>query len=401
MRYVEDFTGKVYEAVCTTVLAVKINPILDSLGTYPLEIVQHRARDRRDAGLPLVDFSIGDPREPTPSFIPQTLKDNVPEISQYPTAKGLAVIRDAVAEYLGRRFGVMVDPETQVIPTSGSKEAIFLTPLAFVDRDRGDSVIYGTPGYPVYERGALFAGAELDAITLTGDFVLRASDIKDDAWERAALAWICSPHNPAGSITDLADMQNLLSRARESRTWLMSDECYVDLYDTDPPGSILQVAGDGFPGALSYLSLSKRSGMTGYRSGAIVGDAEAISAIRSLRSTVGVAPAEYVQHAGAAAWSDDDHAAARREIFKRKRQVLRQAFDQMGYDVVASDAGLYLWVAVEDDEAITLRLLEHGVVVAPGRAFGAGGEGYIRLALVPTLEECEESAEMIRKVLHD
>lgn len=375
------------------------NPVLTSLGTYPLEIVQHRARDRRDAGLPLIDFSIGDPREPTPAFIPQTLKDHVPVVSQYPTAKGLAVMRDAVVGYVKRRFGITVDPDTQIIPTSGSKEAIFLTPLAFVDRDAGDSVIYGTPGYPVYERGALFAGARLDPIVLSGDFIMRSSDISDEAIGRAALVWMCSPHNPAGSVTPVDEMERMLERTRSAGAWLCSDECYVDLYDDQPPGSVLQIAGEGLRGALSYLSLSKRSGMTGYRSGAIVGDAEAIAAIRALRSTVGVAPAEFVQHAGAAAWSNDEHAAERRDIFRRKRAILRRAFVEMGHEVVGSEAGLYLWVRVDDDEAATLALLEHGIVVAPGRAFGRGGEGYLRLALVPTVAECEESAEMIRKVL--
>lgn len=375
------------------------NSVLTSLGTYPLEIVQHRARDRRDAGLPLIDFSIGDPREPTPAFIPAALKDHVPVVSQYPTAKGLAVIREAVAGYLKRRFGVTVDPDTQVIPTSGSKEAIFLTPLAFVERGAGDGVIYGTPGYPVYERGARFAGARVDPVVLSGDFIMRSSDISDEAMAGAALVWMCSPHNPAGSVTPVDEMERILERTRQAGAWLCSDECYVDLYDDKPPGSVLQVAGEGFRGALSYLSLSKRSGMTGYRSGAIVGDAEAIAAIRALRSTVGVAPAEFVQHAGAAAWSDDEHASERRDIFRKKRAILRSAFVEMGHEVVGSDAGLYLWVRVDDDEAATLALLEHGIVVAPGRAFGPGGEGYLRLALVPTVAECEESAEMIRKVL--
>ncbi len=308
-------------------------------------------------------------------------------------------MRDAVAGYVKRRFGITVDPDTQIIPTSGSKEAIFLTPLAFVDRDAGDSVIYGTPGYPVYERGALFAGARLDPIVLSGDFIMRSSDISDEAIGRAALVWMCSPHNPAGSVTPVDEMERMLERTRSAGAWLCSDECYVDLYDDQPPGSVLQIAGEGLRGALSYLSLSKRSGMTGYRSGAIVGDAEAIAAIRALRSTVGVAPAEFVQHAGAAAWSNDEHAAERRDTFRRKRAILRRAFVEMGHEVVGSEAGLYLWVRVDDDEAATLALLEHGIVVAPGRAFGRGGEGYLRLALVPTVAECEESAEMIRKVL--
>ena len=378
---------------------VHINPTLSSLGAYPLAIVQDRARDRRDAGLPLIDFSIGDPREPTPEFIPAALRQSIPEVSQYPTVKGLPEIRQAIAAYLDRRMGVKVDPETQVIPTSGSKEAIFLTPLAFVERDGRNSVVYGTPGYPVYQRGAMFAGAHLDPVVLSGDFVMRSEGIGDEAMNRAALVWMCSPHNPAGSVTSTDEMLAILERTRAAGALLCSDECYVDLYDNEPPGSVLQVAGPDFEGALSFLSLSKRSGMTGYRSGAIVGDAEAIAAIRSLRSTVGVAPAEFVQMAGAAAWSDDEHAAERREIFRQKRAILRGAFEELGMEVAASEAGLYIWVAVDDDEAATLALLEEGVVVAPGRAFGEGGQGYLRLALVPTLEECEESAEMIKKVL--
>ena len=382
---------------------MRMNPVLEQLGNYPIATVQERAAARRRAGLPVVDFSIGDPIEPTPSFIADALREGVPEISQYPTTAGKEELRVAVADYLWRRHGVSVDPATQVIPTSGSKEAIFSTPLAFVDRDARDLVVFPSPGYPVYERGAMFAGAELHRVVLSGDFVMRASDIPPEAWERAALVWTCTPHNPTGSVTSLDDLEDLVGAARSFGALLLSDECYADTYEDEVfpegPGSVLQVAGDAMSDVLVYLSLSKRSGMTGYRSGAIVGDAAAISALKSLRSTTGTASADFVQSAAVAAWGDDGHAADRRKVFTAKRRILERAFTDVGMPIVASRAGLYMWVAVGDDLAITDLLLEHGIVVSPGTYFGEGGEGYIRLALVPALEDCEAAAQALREAL--
>lgn len=382
---------------------MRMNPVLEQLGNYPIATVQERAAARRRAGLPVVDFSIGDPIEPTPPFIADALREGVTEISQYPTTAGKEELRIAVADYLWRRHGVSVDPATQVIPTSGSKEAIFSTPLAFVDRDARDLVVFPSPGYPVYERGAMFAGAELHRVVLSGDFVMRASDIPPEAWERAALVWTCTPHNPTGSVTSLDDLEDLVGEARSSGALLLSDECYADTYEDEVfpegPGSVLQVAGDAMSDVLVYLSLSKRSGMTGYRSGAIVGDAAAIAALKSLRSTTGTASADFVQSAAIAAWGDDGHAADRRKVFTAKRRILERAFTDVGMPIVASRAGLYLWVAVGDDLAITDLLLEHGIVVSPGTYFGEGGEGYIRLALVPALEDCEAAAQALRDAL--
>ncbi len=353
----------------------------------------------RAEGRPLIDFSVGDPREPTPGFIPEALKGSVPAVSQYPTTSGLPELRRAVADYVQRRFGVRVDPDRNVLPTAGSKEAIFSTPLAFVDRSAGDAVIWATPGYPIYERGALLAGARGHAVTLSGDFVLRPDQIPDPVWDSAAIVWTNYPHNPTGALASRADIEAMYQKARSTNTWFMADECYVDVYEDVLPPSVLQVADDGLEGVLSYLSLSKRSGMTGYRSAAIVGDATAIAALRALRTSTGTASPEFVQGAAIAAWADDDHVAERRGIFARKRAVLRAAFEQLGHEVVASRAGLYLWVNVGDDVAVAERLLRGGVLVSPGRAFGAGGEGFIRLALVPTLEESEHAVEVLTTCL--
>lgn len=372
---------------------MRINPVISQLGSAPLTAIQDRMRAMRATGERVVDFSIGDPREPTPTFIPEALRSAVPEVSQYPTTRGLPELREAIAGYVRRRTGVEVDPATQVLPTTGAKEAIFSTPLAFVDRDRGDAVIWPSPGYPTYQRGALFAGATPWPVVLTGDFIFRPEMVTD--WERASMVWICSPHNPAGSVMTREEMAGVVEAARDADTLVCSDECYLDLYDGYPPTSVLEVAGPGSKGVLSYLSLSKRSGMTGYRSGAIVGDAEAIAALFSLRTSTGTAPPEFTQTAAIAAWSDDDHVVLRREIFTEKRRIMRAAFDRLGLPVVGSVAGLYLWAAVDDDVAVTERLLTGGVLVSPGRVFGPGGEGHVRLALVPTVEECDEAAEVV------
>ncbi len=381
---------------------MRINPVLAAQGSYPMAQLQDKARQLRAAGFPLVDFSIGDPREPTPPQIRQALRDAVPEISQYPTTAGLAETRQAIAGYVARRFGVDVDPDTQIIPTSGSKEAIFSTPLAFVDRTAGDVVIQATPGYPVYERGAQLAGAEVHTVILDGDFVFRAELVPEDAWERASMVWINNPHNPTGSVMTRSDLEDFHAKARATETWLLADECYVDLYEGTPPISALEVADSDQTGVLSYLSLSKRSGMTGYRAAAIVGDATAIGHLKALRSSAGTASTEFVQAAAQVAWGDDEHVAPRRETFATKRSIVRDAFENLGYEAVASRAGLYLWLRVpagSDDLAIAARLLESHIVVSPGRVFGPGGEGYLRLALVPTVEECRAAVKVVTECL--
>jgi len=382
---------------------MRINPVLDELGTYPIAAVKKRAADLAATGVRVIDFSIGDPLEPTPPFITSALADAIPEVSQYPTVHGLSEFRSAVAAFVERRYGVIVDPDTQVMPTSGSKEAIFSSPLAFIDRSAGDVVVIPSPGYPVYERGSLFAGANVYKVVLEDDFILRAGDIPQDVWRKARLVWTCSPHNPSGSVTSAQDLTDLYLACQSNGALLLSDECYTDTYDESVypsgPTSVLQVADADISGALVYLSLSKRSGMTGYRSGAIVGDAKAIQSLRDLRTTTGSAPPSFIQRAAAAAWSDDTHARERRNLFTQKRSILAAAFDGSDAQVVASTAGLYIWVKVGDDIEVADRLLQAGIVVTPGRFFGEGGEGYIRLALVPTLEQCQDAADELKIAL--
>lgn len=352
--------------------------------------------------MPLLDFSIGDPREPTWGAIPETVRRAIPEVSQYPTTAGVTRLREAIASYVVRRLGIDVDPSTQVMPTSGSKEAIFSTPLAFVDRSRGDVVGYPDPGYPVYRSGAVIAGAEARPLAADDRFVVTHRSVPDEMWESMTLLWLCTPSNPTGAITTASDLTELIQLARSSDTLICSDECYLDIYEeeVEPPVSALQVAGPGSEGVLAYFSLSKRSGMTGYRSGAVVGDPEAIRRLHRLRTSTGTASPEFVQEGAVTAWSDDRHVVDRRRVFQRKRSILRPVFEEAGMTVRGSRAGIYLWVGVDgDDAAVAERLLEEGVVVSPGRIFGERGTGHIRLALVPTVDECVAAVERLRRAL--
>jgi succinyldiaminopimelate transaminase len=383
-----------------------MNPLLVELGGYPLAAFQDLARALRAEGAPLCDFSIGDPVEPTPRFIRQALIDALPEVSQYPTAAGLRGLREAVARWVARRFGVTVDPDAHVLPTAGSKEAVFHLPLGILDASGPRrAVVWGDPGYPVYDRGQRFAGGDSDPVTLTDErgWRLELGDLDPARLGRACLVWLNYPHNPTGACVDLGFYRRAFEVAREHELVLASDECYCDVYPPGalPPPSLLQVADEDFRGVVVAFSLSKRSGMTGYRCGALVGDPALIAAQRVLRPNIGTASPEFVQAAGIAAWDDDVHVAERRAVFDAKRGVLLDFFDEVGIRVSGSEATFYLWVAAPggDDDAYAQALLRRRVIVSPGRAFGPGGVGWLRLALVPSVEGCKEAVGIWRDAI--
>lgn len=393
-----------------------MNPLLASLGAYPLAGLQDLARDLEASGTAVLDFSIGDPVEPTPMFIRDALVAGIPASSRYPTAAGLPELRQAIAGWVRRRFGVGVDPDRHVLPTAGSKEAIFHLPLALVDPfGPRRAAVWGDPGYPVYDRGQQFAGGVSDPVALDPDdgWRLELGDLVPERLAAACLAWVNYPHNPTGAVVDAGYYRRQLEVAREAGVVLGSDECYQDIYDDEdaPPPSALQAAvpgggdasDDELAGLVVAFSLSKRSGMTGYRSGALVGDPELIRQQRLLRPNIGTASPEFVQRAAVAAWSDDDHVAQRRAGFTAKRRVLAAFFDEVGLVTTPSRATFYLWVRVPgeapDDGAYAKELLEAGVLVSPGSSFGPAGAGWLRLALVPDVAGCREAADRWRAAI--
>ncbi|HET7271678.1 MAG TPA: succinyldiaminopimelate transaminase [Rubrobacter sp.] len=369
-----------------------LNPVLAQQGAYPLLRLDERREELVEKGAELFDFGTGDPREPTDKKIRQALVDGIPEVSRYPSTPGKRSLRETFCGWMRRRHGVTLDPESAVLPATGSKEAIFHAPLAFLHHSHARrGVAYGTPGYPVYERGTLFAGGEALPVELKKeDGFLPRTQVIDP--ERTRILWINYPHNPTGATATYEYLEEVAEFCRKHDILLFSDECYNDIYSGGPPPSILEITTER---TLAFCSLSKRSGMTGYRSAMMAGDPELISALRKLRPSIGVATQSFVQDAAIAAWANDEHVEKRRRIFDEKRALFTRFFEKSGLEYLHTEASFYLWVAVPggDDEAYALRLMEEGIVVAPGRSFGAGGEGYVRVALVPDIEECRLAIE--------
>ena len=366
-----------------------INPTLAAMATYPFVRLEEARRDLDARGVDVIDFGKGDPNEPTDPIIRQALVDALPERAPYPLAAGLPELRAAAARWCARRFGVELDPASEIVPTYGSKEAIFS--LAEVLDVEGRSVVHGEPAYPVYERGALFARSHVHALPLRREsgFLPDLDAIPDDA----AIVWVNYPHNPTGAVAPLSFYDELAARARERGFWIASDEAYTELWFDTPPPSALQA--EDRSRVIVFQTLSKRSSMTGYRSGFVAAPPEIVAALKAYRPTVGTAPQEFVQRASVVAWDDERHVEETRRRYAAKREVMAPAIEARGWEIVASDATMYLWVAVPDADAAVDELLEHGVLVSPGSFFGPSGEGYVRFALVPTLDECRRAAGIL------
>jgi succinyldiaminopimelate transaminase len=375
---------------------MRLSPVLSELAQYPFARLDDWKAEATANGVELIDFGMGDPREITPAFIREALAASIEPVSSYPRATGLPELREAISGWIERRFGVSVDPATEIVPTLGSKEAIF----SFAQVALGDKrlVAIPEPAYPVYERGALFAGGTVATLPLKEENGWLPDLDAFDAWDEIALFWVCYPNNPTGAVAPLSFYAELAARAREHGFLLCSDEAYSELWFDEPPVSALQV--EDRTNVVVFNTLSKRSSMTGYRSGFVCAPPEIGDALRSFRPTVGTAPQEFVQRASVAAWSDDRHVEDVRDIYRRKRETVLPALEERGLRLAGSEATFYLWLDVGgSSEELARRLLGHGLVVAPGSFFGDAGEGYVRLALVPTQEQCERAAAIFREVL--
>lgn len=420
--------------------APSINPLLRGSGTYPFQRLTEARRvlaaERPD--LRVLDFGAGEPREPTPELIRRAMIDAIEQetVSSYPLAAGLPELRAAIAGWIGRRYGTAVDPDRHVLPTLGSKELVYGLAQVLVDVAGGrDLVAVPQPAYPVYERGARFAGADVLTLPLTAEhgFLPDLDAISDAEWARLALLWVNYPNNPTAAVASRAWYADAAERCRRHGVVLASDEAYSELwFDGDAPASALQIAadGDGLSNVLTINTLSKRSSMPGYRSGFVAGDPDLIATLRRHRPSVGVAPQRFVQLAAVAAWNDEHHVDAVRTLYREKLAVLRPGLDAVGLENAGGPASFFRWLAVpagwaetawvsaarrdpltaelvavltDGDDAATGPasatfagcLLQAGIVTAPGGFFGPAGEGYVRVALVPTIEDCAVAAERL------
>src|SRR4051794_35257945 len=257
-----------------TMTPLSLSPALTATGAYPFVKLEEAKRRLAAQGVELIDFGKGDPREPTDPMIRRAVADSLTEVSTYPLAEGLSELRSAVAGWCARRFGVDLDPDTEIIPTYGSKEAIFLLAQVVVDRDAAKRLVVTTePGYPVPDRGALFAGADVVQLPLleASGFLPDLEAVAPETWERAAIVWINYPNNPTGAVAPLDFLARLAELSRAHDFLLACDEAYTELWFESPPHSGLEVRDLG--NVTVFNTLSKRSSMTGYRSGFVAADA--------------------------------------------------------------------------------------------------------------------------------
>lgn len=362
-----------------------------------------RLRDERVAqGADVIDFGVGDPTDPTPDLVVEAAVKSLREdrCSGYPSYIGGAPFRGAVADWIARRYGIVLDPATSISATVGSKEAIFHAAEAFVDP--GDWVLAPSPGYPPYVRGTQFAEGRCEtyAVGMSGPALPDLESLPDEVGERLRLVWITQPHVPTGRAATLPELSRLLAQVRERDLLLCSDEAYSELWMDGPVPSALQA---GVENLLVFQSLSKRAAMTGYRVGFVAGDPRAVAAFRRLKTNIDSGTPNFVQAAAIAALSDDSAPGRAREQYRARAGVMVEALRRVGCAVEVPAAGFYLWAATPAGEPgveFARRLLRGpALAVMPGewlaeplRGGGQPGAGRIRLALVPSLERCQEAA---------
>jgi succinyldiaminopimelate transaminase len=376
---------------------MKASAALTGMRTYPFVNLTEATRRLLDRGVDVIDFGVGEPREETPAFIREALVAALEPMSSYPSADGLPELRAAIANWARRRFGAALDPDTQVLPTLGSKEAIFH--LAQVVG--GELVAVPAPAYPVYERGAVFAGKRVVELPLREEtgFLPDLEAVPGSTWRDIAVLWLNYPNNPTAATAPAALFERAAELAREHGFVVASDEAYSEIYFGDvAPVSALAL--DDLNGIVVLNTLSKRSSMPGYRTGFMAGDPQLIALLKRYRPNVGVAPQAFIQRAAVAAWGDEAHVERVRAGYRAKREALLAVLESHGLRSAGGDATFFLWLdAGPGADALADRLLAQGIVLAPGSFFGPAGAGYLRLALVPPLAECERAAERLDGLL--
>ena len=393
-----------------------MNPGLSLLQPYPFERLGALQTSASRAGttLPAINLSIGEPQHPTPALIHEALVAALATSAKYPATKGLDALRITIAEWLVRRFRLptgAVDPERQILPVNGTREALFAIAQCLVDRRAGALVAMPNPFYQIYEGAALLAGAEpwfLPCPAASG-FLPDFDAVPAAIWDRCEVVYVCSPGNPSGAVMDAAQFELLIALADRHDFTIVSDECYSELYhdETRPPIGLLEactaIGRDDFRRCLVMHSLSKRSNAPGLRSGFVAGDALILRNFLRYRTYHGCAMPLYVQHASIAAWHDEAHVAANRARYREKFAavvpILREALE-----VAMPEAGFYLWPSLPGDDVETCRRLieEMNVLTLPGSFLardtvdGNPGRGRLRIALVAELPLCVEAARRMR-----
>ena len=396
-----------------------MNSDLNQLHPYPFEKIRSLLKGVTPANQPAVSLAIGEPKHPTPEFIHQAVMEHLNGLASYPATKGEANLRQAISTWLTQRFQLpagSLDPEQQVLPVNGTREALFAFAQAIIDRNAKPAVLMPNPFYQIYEGAAFLAGAEPVYLNCTEDhgFIPDFDAVPAELWQRCQLLYICTPGNPTGAVMSIAQLQKLINLAQQYNFVIASDECYSELYfdEDQPPVGLLQAAAQignsAYKHCVVFHSLSKRSNAPGMRSGFIAGDAEILAKFLLYRTYHGCAMPPPFQAASVAAWQDETHVRANRDQYRAKFEAVLEILSPV-MAVKKPDAGFYLWPSTPiDDQTFTKELVARANVhIVPGsylsRETTAGNPGHnrVRLALVATQAECIEAAQRIRHVIEN
>jgi len=391
-------------------MTIEASRRVQSIGAYAFAEVDLLVEDLKSRGINPIDFGVGDPTTPTPDLIRRACCEGTEthKSSGYPSYQGSVQFRTAASDWMSGRFGADLDPQSEVCSTIGSKEAVFNFAEAFVNP--GDYVIVPSPGYPPYSRGTLFAegGSYFVPLRRENGFLPDLDSIPADIRRKARIIWLNYPNSPTGVAAPVSFLEEAAAFGRENDIIVASDEAYSEIYfSEEPPHSMLEVSKEG---VVAFLSLSKRSAMTGYRVGWIAGDPRIVEVFRKVKTNIDSGTPNFVQEAAIAALSDEQHVAEMRADYKEKRDILVSALVAAGLEDCTPDATIYLWQKCPEnyssvDFAKLLLQPENAIVTTPGAWISDvteggfnPGEGYVRFALVPSIEETRTAAERIRRL---
>jgi LL-diaminopimelate aminotransferase len=385
---------------------MKTSARLDRLAPYLFAELERKIADKKAAGVDVISLGIGDPDTPTPELVVRGLAEAAEDggTHAYPSNRGRSELRSAVASFYDRRFGVGLDPDTEIIPALGAKECIFNLNLAFLDP--GTYALAADPGYPVYTGGPLLAGAEAHLMPLVPElgFVPDLDAIPAEVLEKSRLLYLNYPNNPTGAIAPEGFFEKVVDFARAHDVLVVHDASYTEVtFDGYVAPSFLETPGAKDVG-VEVFSLSKGYNMTGWRVGAIVGNADAISAYWKLKTNIDSGMFEAVQLAGVKALEDGDAIPREMsEVYARRRDLVIDALHAVGVDVDAPKATIYVWAPVPEGHTSAsyceMVLEESGVVVSPGGAYGPNGEGFFRISLTVPDERLAEAMDRLRSSL--
>jgi N-succinyldiaminopimelate aminotransferase len=389
-----------------------MNPLLQRLQPYPFErLKQLFSTVTPSAKYPPISLGIGEPRHATPQLVLDALAASTEALSSYPATAGLPALRQSCANWVQRRYGLALNPDNQILPINGSREALFAFAQTVVDGSKtGATVVCPNPFYQIYEGAALLAGAQ--AFYAPSDPALNFNvdwgKVPDEVWKNTQLLFVCSPGNPTGSVMPLEDWKTLFELSDRYGFVIASDECYSEIYFREEPplGGLeasYKLGRTDYKNLVAFTSLSKRSNVPGMRSGFVSGDANLLKQFLLYRTYHGSAMSGMVQAASIAAWDDEAHVVANRDMYRQKFAAVTPLLAKV-LDVKLPDAGFYLWAAVPggDDQAFAKDLLaQYNVTVLPGSFLARESQGFnpgagrIRMALVAETQECMQAAQRI------